>query len=103
MVRLGVGGWAYFFGWGGWVGGWLEKVKIKLNSTQAVVEVRVELGNIFTTHLQEKFKSKLKIELTLASTSKNNLAESSVSINLILRPTHHSSTYPIKEKFKSQL
>ena len=31
----------------GWVGGWLEKVKIKLNSTQIVVEVevRVELGN----------------------------------------------------------
>ena len=40
---------SYFFGrvgWGGWVG-WLEKVKIKLNSTQVVVEieVRVELGN----------------------------------------------------------
>ena len=28
---------------GGW-GWWLEKVKIKLNSTQVVVEVRVELG-----------------------------------------------------------
>ena len=28
----------------GW-GGWLEKVRIKLNSTQVVVEVRVELGN----------------------------------------------------------
>ena len=26
-------------------GGWLEKVKLKLNSTQVVVEVRVELGN----------------------------------------------------------
>ena len=33
-------------GWVGWVGGWLEKVKLKLNSTQVVVEVevRVELG-----------------------------------------------------------
>ena len=32
---------------GGW-GGWLAKVKIRLNSTQVVVEVevRVELGNI---------------------------------------------------------
>ena len=40
-------------GTGGWVGGWLEKVKIKLNSTQVVVEVRVELGNfikICATH-----------------------------------------------------
>ena len=45
---------SYFFGrvgWvsvvGGWVG-WLKKVKIKLNSTQVVVEVevRVELGNV---------------------------------------------------------
>ena len=31
------------------MGGWLEKVKIKLNSTQVVVEVEVivELGNIY--------------------------------------------------------
>ena len=40
----------YFFGR---VGGWLEKVKLKLNSTQLVVEVevRVELGNISTSLL----------------------------------------------------
>ena len=35
------------------MGGWLEKVKIKLNSTQVVVEVEVkvrfELGNYFTS------------------------------------------------------
>ena len=36
------------------MGGWLEKVKIKLNSTQDVVEVevRVELGNILQVVLQ---------------------------------------------------
>ena len=28
-------------GWGGWVGVWSEKVKIKLNSTQVLVEVEV--------------------------------------------------------------
>ena len=34
------------------MGGWLEKVKIKLNSTQIVVEVevRVELGNMSRGH-----------------------------------------------------
>ena len=38
----------YYFGRVGGVGGWLKKVKRKLNSTQDVVEVevRVELGNI---------------------------------------------------------
>ena len=42
-VRVGVG-LTFLLGWGAW----LEKVKIKLNSTQVVVEVevRVELGNI---------------------------------------------------------
>ena len=36
----------YFFGQLGEVGGWVEKVKLKLNSTQVVVEVeaRDELG-----------------------------------------------------------
>ena len=36
----------YFFGRVGGVGGWSEKVKLKLNSTQVVVEVeaRDELG-----------------------------------------------------------
>ena len=34
---------SYFFGRVGGVGGWLEKVKIKLNSTQVVVEVEVEV------------------------------------------------------------
>ena len=52
-VWLGVGrGWAYYFGWVGvWGGlGRLKKSDIKLISTQVVVEVRVELGNIPPAH-----------------------------------------------------
>ena len=47
-VGVEVGGWAYFFGrWVEWVGGWLEIWRVKLISTQVVVEVEVgvELGN----------------------------------------------------------
>ena len=54
-LMLGLGGrywgWTYFFGR---VGGWLKKEKLKLNSTQVVVEVevRVELGNLRLSYLQ---------------------------------------------------
>ena len=36
--------------------GWLEKVKIKLNSTQVIVEVevRVELGNFASNEMKVK-------------------------------------------------
>ena len=57
VVEVGgrVWGWAYFFGrMGGWVGGWLEIWRVKLISTQVVVEVEVgvELGNTRKIYLE---------------------------------------------------
>ena len=48
----------YFFGQVDGVDGWLEKVKIKLNSTQVAVEVevRVELGNFMLLSYLESNK-----------------------------------------------
>ena len=56
----------YFFGEVvGWVGGlvgWLEKWGLKLISTQVVVEVGIELGNIcFTSSLRVLSFKRLKI------------------------------------------
>ena len=51
----------YFFGRVGGVGGWLEKGKIKLNSTQVAVEVevRVELGTKDNREKAYKLKGKI--------------------------------------------
>ena len=35
----------YFYGWLGWVGGWEEKLGLKLTSAKVIVEVDAELGN----------------------------------------------------------
>ena len=46
MLLIWTSNFTFPVGWVERVGGWLEKVKLKLNSTQVVVEVevRVELG-----------------------------------------------------------